>query len=140
MAAVHTAAAPEPRRGAPESIDDPRRPRWTDQGWLEYDKRKQEAERERREAEREYEPAHDPETAERPAAARPRAPRSPAMPRKAAARATRRRSRRPRRPRAPGRRPPNDRRRQSRARPPRARRIPAMLRNRPPEPPGATAP
>ncbi len=63
----------------------PRRP-WTDQDWLEYDRHIQEgerkareAERERREAEREYEPAYDPETAERP-----RAPRSPAMPRKAA--------------------------------------------------------
>ena len=89
MAAVHTAAAPEPRRGAPESIDNPRRPRWTDQGWLEYDKRKQEAERktreaerewsrrrerERREAERECEPAHDPEHA---AAERPRSPAEP---------------------------------------------------------------
>ncbi len=68
----------------------PRRP-WTDRDWLEYDRHIQEgerkareAERERREAEREYEPAHAPETAERPAAERPRAPRSPAMPRNAA--------------------------------------------------------
>ncbi len=63
----------------------PRRP-WTDRDWLEYDRHIQEgerkareAERERREAEREYEPAYDPETAQRP-----RAPRSPAMPRNAA--------------------------------------------------------
>ncbi len=68
----------------------PRRP-WTDRDWLEYDRHIQEgerkareAERERREAEREYEPAYDPETAERPAAEDPRAPRSPAMPRNAA--------------------------------------------------------
>ena len=98
-AAQKTAAAQAgPRRGAPESIDDPRlpslpppntwdadaqaaanlgppkppRPLWTDRDWLEYDRRQQESERE-------CEPAHDPETAERP-----RAPRSPAMPRNAA--------------------------------------------------------